>query len=460
MPLNPSLTPQSIVDVLNKYIVGQQAAKKAFAVALRNRERRRYVDPALRDEILPSNILLRGSTGTGKTELARRVAKGYSLPFIKVEATQYTERGYVGDDVKNMIQQLADLSLELVKKAERKKIEEEVGAHVELIIIDALAPPVLAEEEEESEEGEEEEETDRPKIKNEAVRTFFRKELAKGNLEDREIEIPGHTAQMPGGISLISNNTIDENMISSLNNLMSRFLPRGDKRRLPISEARKVLFKEELEQRLDKPALCEKACRKAEYGIIFIDEIDKIANRGGKVYGIDVSREGVQRNLLPLVEGTTVNTKIGPVKTDHILFIAAGAFHSSQPSDLMPELRGRFPVQVTLQDLTEEDYAAILRLPDHSLLTQRSALIATENVNLTFTEGGIQALAKATAHLNETQGNIGARRLRFVVEHVVEEIFFETPEIIKPSTTVTIDKKMVNTRLNRLLQKQKSSYIL
>lgn len=438
------LTPQEIVKALDKYIIGQQKAKKAIAVALRDRWRKQRADLSIREEITPSNILMKGPTGTGKTELGRRIAKICKVPFVKVEATQYTERGYVGDDVKNMISSLADKSLDIVRKEQQEAIEEKVKKIVDETILNIVIPPV---EEQEGSEG---------KKLNKETREIFLKKIINGELDERMIDI--EIKESASNVGFIGGGMIDESMMMSLGNMMNRFMPsKTKKHRVSIKEAKEVLFEEEIDNHLDMRAMRSEAIARAESGIVFIDEVDKITAPRQASSGIDVSREGVQRNLLPIVEGTLVNTKIGAIKTDHILFIAAGAFHNSKPSDLMPEFQGRFPSRVELEGFQESDYANILQKPENSLVKQQVALLKTEGVALDFTEDGLAAIAKAAFKLNLEYENIGARRLRNVMKELLEDISFDVPEEVKSGSVVTVDKAFVDERLSNILQERDAS---
>ncbi len=448
MKQNNPLTPQQIVQELDKYIIGQKEAKKLIAIALRNRWRKAHTDTSIRDEITPTNILMIGPTGSGKTELCRRLASICDVPFVKVEATSFTEKGYVGGDVNNIIHQLADKALLIVKKIEEKKKRKEIEARVEEIILNILIPTVK---ESDGEEG---------ASLNAETRKHFLKKIRKNELDDRIIEI--EFRETPPSLGFIGGGMVDANMMSSLNNMMSKMIPvQIKKRQVTIKQAKKILFKDQLEKSIDPNVIKENARKRAEFGFVILDEIDKTTGSGKKGGGPDVSRQGVQRDLLPLVEGTSIMTKIGTVKTDHILFIAAGAFHNSKPSDLMPEFQGRFPVQAKLHNLTEENYFNILQIPKNALIKQQKALLATEGVTLDFTEPAIRSMAQITMKLNTEQENIGARRLRTVIIQALQNIPFDIPEKIKAGSKITINKKMVEERLNKLLEdKQSSHYII
>lgn len=455
-----NLTPKQIVDELDKYIIGQTDAKKNVAIALRNRWRRMNASEEMKAEIVPNNILMIGSTGVGKTEIARRLAKVADAPFTKVEASKFTEVGYVGRDVESMVRDLVEQSVNMVKTAKKEEVQVRAAQAVEDIILDILIPPISKKAERArvgipEEVGQSEDEQ-----LNERTRESFRKKLKNGELEDRKIEIDVKSSNTaPIGVM---GGPIDDVSMMNIQEMIGGMMPRKNKKRkLPISEARKILLDEESAKLIDMDEVKDEAIWKAEnLGMIFIDEIDKIAASGGK-NGADVSREGVQRDLLPIVEGSTVNTKHGTIKTDHILFIAAGAFHVSKPSDLIPELQGRFPIRVELESLTEENFFQILSKPKNALTKQYTAMLEAEDVELSFNENALRELARIAFEANSEVENIGARRLQTVMSHLLNEILFDVPDKIGPNAKIVIDDKMVQERLAGLVQnKDLSQYIL
>lgn len=453
------LTPQQIVDELDKYIIGQQEAKRNVAIALRNRWRRMHAAPDMQREIMPNNILMIGATGVGKTEIARRLARIADAPFVKVEASKFTEVGYVGRDVESMVRDLAEQAVALVRSQKQKEVREIAIQTVENIILDALLPAVKRPKSKSV--GYELEEQNSEEELNERTRELFRDKLRRGDLEDRKIEISIQASQMPAGMGVIGGN-IDETSLSGIQDMISGMLPkRSKKRKVTIAEARRLLLEEETAKLIDMDEVKEQAIRKCEdSGIIFIDEIDKIASKsqGG---GPDVSREGVQRDLLPIVEGSAVNTKYGTVNTDHVLFIAAGAFHVSKPSDLIPELQGRFPIRVELQSLVEEDFFRILTQPQNALTRQYQALFASEGVEISFDDDALRSIAQMAFRLNTDVENIGARRLHTVMSHLLNEMLFDVPDRIQPGTTLRINREMVEYRLANLVKNRDlSQYIL
>ncbi|RUM58226.1 MAG: HslU--HslV peptidase ATPase subunit [Persephonella sp.] len=440
------LTPKEIVKELDKYIVGQKEAKKAVAIALRNRWRRQKLPKELRDEVIPKNILMIGPTGVGKTEIARRLALLVKAPFVKVEATKFTEVGYVGRDVEAIIRELVEASFKMVKAEKMEELKEKAKELAEDRILDYLIPrkvkPYNPSEEESFK----------------TAREKMRQLLKEGKLNKRTVEIDVEEK----GVSVVGGVIAPglEDLENQLKDLFSNLTPSKRKRKkMTVEEALKVLEAQEAEKLIDMDEVSSEAVYRAEnFGIVFIDEIDKIA---GKSAGNspDVSREGVQRDLLPIVEGTTVSTKYGPIKTDHILFIAAGAFHLSKPSDLIPELQGRFPIRVELKALTKDDFVKILTQPKNALIKQYKALMETEGVNLEFTEGAINLIAEIAEEVNEKTENIGARRLHTILEKIMEDYSFEAPDY--KGQTIIIDENIVRTKLENLIQNEDlSRYIL
>ncbi len=460
-----SLTPRQIVEELDKYIIGQQDAKRNVAIALRNRIRRMLVTSDIQKDIVPNNILLIGSTGVGKTEIARRLAKIANAPFTKVEASKFTEVGYVGRDVESMVRDLVEQSVQLVRETKKEEVKVKAAEAVEEILLDILIPPVkgmgFTSNNSYPTEGGSVPSSDEEL--NERTRDRFREKLRQGELEDRKIEIQVKAAA-PVGIGMVGNGMMDDASMAGLQDMISGMMPKKTKKRkLPISEARKVLLEEEVSKLIDFDEVKEEAIRLAENnGIIFIDEIDKIASKSGKGGGgPDVSREGVQRDLLPIVEGSSVTTKYGVIHTDHVLFIAAGAFHVSKPSDLIPELQGRFPIRVELQSLTKEDFTRILKEPKNALTKQYQALFEAEEVYLDFTDEAIEEIASLAFLINQEVENIGARRLHTVMSHLLNDFLFEVPDLIGPNSKIRITKGMVQERLSTLVKNRDlSQYIL
>jgi len=460
-----SLTPRQIVTELDKYIIGQKDAKRNVAIALRNRIRRMMVKSEIQKDIVPNNILLIGSTDVGKTEIARRLAKIANAPFTKVEASKFTEVGYVGRDVESMVRDLVEQAVHLVRETKNEAVKIKAAEAVEEVILDILIPPVKsagftrgipADTELEREPGSDAE-------LNERTRDRFREKLRNGDLDDRKIEI-NVKASSSVGIGMIGNGMMDDASMAGLQDMISGMMPKKTKKRkLSIAEARKVLLEEEVSKLVDFDEVKEEAIKLAENnGIIFIDEIDKIASKSGKGGGgPDVSREGVQRDLLPIVEGSAVNTKYGVINTDHVLFIAAGAFHVSKPSDLIPELQGRFPIRVELQSLSQEDFSRILREPKNALTKQYQALFEAEQVSLEFSEESIEEIARIAFLINQEVENIGARRLHTVMSHLLNDFLFEVPDVIEPNSKIMVTREMVLDRLNSLVKNRDlSQYIL
>jgi ATP-dependent HslUV protease ATP-binding subunit HslU len=445
-----ALTPRQIVAALDKHIVGQSAAKKAVAVAIRNRWRRQQLPAELRQAITPKNIILIGPTGVGKTEIARRLADLVEAPFVKVEATKFTEVGYVGRDVESMVRDLVEVAIGLVKRRQKDRVREKAQERVTERLLDLLVPPPKSgpwEPEGEKEDAE----------KRGRTREKFREMLLAGELEERVVELSVEQKSAP--VQVFSSMGM-ENMDVDLQSMFDRLIPKSNApRQLPIKDARKVLLEQETEALIDRAAVSEQAIELVEnHGMIFLDEIDKVCGPQ-QSSGPDVSRQGVQRDLLPIVEGTTVNTKHGPVKTDHVLFIAAGAFHASKPSDLMPELQGRFPIRVELIDLSRDDFLRILTEPEHALTKQYAELLRTEGIELEFTREGIEALADVAYELNRTTQNIGARRLHTILERVVEDISFEGPDLAEKK--VLVDGAIVREKIGAITKKEDlSKYML
>ncbi len=454
------LTPTQIVNELNKFIIGQNEAKRAVAIALRNRWRRQQVVGVLREEIMPNNIILIGPTGVGKTEIARRLAKLSDAPFIKVEATKYTEVGYVGRDVESMIRDLADVAVNMIKAEKTEEVKTKAEELAYERILDLLIPPVKKPVENGDENKDDAAVTEEDPLTNQKTREWMRAKLHKGEIDNRLIEFDSTTSAV--GMQVLGPIGGDDLGIN-IQEIMSTMLPKKKKKRkTTIAEAKEIFSAEEAQKLIDIDTVQKEAIERVENsGIIFIDEIDKIAGGGGRGSGgPDVSREGVQRDLLPIVEGSTVNTKYGQVRTDHILFIASGAFHVSKPSDLIPEMQGRFPIRVELKSLTEEDFIKILTLPENALLKQYSALLETENVTLHFTEEGIKEIARIAFEVNEQVENIGARRLHTILTTLLDDILFEVPDKM-PKATVKIDAKLVKKKLDAIVKNRDlSKYIL
>jgi ATP-dependent HslUV protease ATP-binding subunit HslU len=456
--MTENLTPRQIVAELDKYIIGQTDAKKNVAIALRNRWRRMNAPKEMQTEIVPNNILMIGSTGVGKTEIARRLAKIADAPFTKVEASKFTEVGYVGRDVESMVRDLAEQAVNMVATAKKALVKAKAAEIVEEQLLDILIPPVKSTKKENL--GFETEKSGEVEI-NEATRNNFRIKLKNGDLDERRIEIDVSANGSPN-IGVMGG-PVDDMSMMNIQEMIGNMMPkRNKKRKVSIAEARKILLEEESSKMIDMDEVKEEAIRKAEnMGIIFIDEIDKVASSSGKGGGPDVSREGVQRDLLPIVEGSTVQTKYGSLRTDHVLFIAAGAFHVSKPSDLIPELQGRFPIRVELETLTEENFYQILKTPRNALTKQYEAMLASEGVKLTFTDDALLALAKIAFEANAEVENIGARRLQTVISHLLNDVLFDIPETITPGSEVKVGKEMVEDRLSGLVKNRDlSQYIL
>ena len=459
-----SLTPKQIVAELDKYIIGQNDAKKNVAIALRNRWRRMNAPEEMQREITPNNILMIGSTGVGKTEIARRLAKLADAPFTKVEASKFTEVGYVGRDVESMVRDLVESSVHLVQTTRKEAVKDKALEIVEEIILEALVPAMskTGKKKKGKEVGFETNVPETDEELNQKTRDLFREKLRRGELENKRIEIDVRTSNGPN-IGVMGG-PIDEMSMMNIQEMIGGMLPKREKKRkMFISDARKVLLEEESAKLIDMDEVKEEAIRKAEnLGIIFIDEIDKIANsRGSNGGGADVSREGVQRDLLPIVEGSSVNTKYGVINTDHVLFIAAGAFHVSKPSDLIPELQGRFPIRVELQSLKEEDFYRILKEPKSALTRQYEALLSSEGVELSFEDEALAEIARIAFAVNSEVENIGARRLQTVMSHLLNDIMYDIPDLIKPDTKVSITKELVVERLGGMVKNRDlSQYIL
>jgi ATP-dependent HslUV protease ATP-binding subunit HslU len=469
LPWLEEMTPRQIVAELDRYIVGQDAAKKAVAIALRNRWRRQRVDEDLREEIVPNNIIMIGPTGVGKTEIARRLARLAGAPFVKVEASKFTEVGYVGRDVESMVRDLVDVAINMVRTEREEEVEEVAEQRVEERLLDLLIPPIsdgdaappkpekleerlrafvvsasgVAQEKPETPEEQETRE------RRERTREKFRALLRDGKLDEREVEVevqqslPMENMMIPLGGGMDGMDNFSE--------MLQEILPKRTKRRkVSVAEARRILLQDELDKLVNMDEVVDEALERAEQnGIIFLDEIDKVAGDRGTM-GPDVSREGVQRDLLPVVEGSTVQTRYGMIRTDHVLFIAAGAFHVSKPSDLIPELQGRFPIRVELKSLGEEDFVRILKEPKNALLTQYGALVAAEGATLTFSDDGVRAIAATAATVNERMENIGARRLHTVLTTLLEDILFDLPDVAEKE--ITIDAATVRERLKEIVE--------
>lgn len=459
------LTPRQIVEELDKYIIGQDDAKRNVAIALRNRWRRMSIKSEIQSDIIPNNILMIGATGVGKTEIARRLAKLADAPFVKVEASKFTEVGYVGRDVESMVRDLVEQAVNMVKARKKEEVKEKAALIVDEIILNALIPPLKNSTGIRPQPVSNDKTAEMPASDaelNERTRNLFREKIKNGELEERKIEI--QTDQKSGpGVGMIGAGMMDEASMMNLQDMISGMLPKkARKRKVTVAEARKLLLEEEAAKLIDMDEVKEEAIRVAENsGIIFIDEIDKVASGAGKKGGPDVSREGVQRDLLPIVEGSTVNTKHGIVKTDHVLFIAAGAFHMSKPSDLIPELQGRFPIRVELDNLTKADFVRILKEPKNALTKQYTALFDAEGVSIEFSESALDAIAETAFNINSELENIGARRLQTVISKLLNEFLFDVPDKIGANTKILITEDMVHEKLAALVKNRDlSEYIL
>ncbi len=470
--MDKELTPREIVGELDKYIIGQTEAKKSVAIALRNRWRRQNATEEMRDEIMPNNIIMIGPTGVGKTEIARRLARLAHAPFIKVEATKFTEVGYVGRDVDSMIRDLADIAVNMVREEQAESVQDRARHHAEERILDILIPPASSPSQEPIKgpgfvltqgNGDDDAAASQSDDENlrERTRQKFREKLKRGDLDDREIEIEVSADQSPmlqvfGPMGL-------EEMGMNLQDLFGNMGARKrKKRRLPVSEAREILTAEEAQKLIDMDKVTREALERVQQsGIVFIDEIDKVASRTGSDRGgPDVSREGVQRDLLPIVEGSNVTTKYGMVRTDHILFVASGAFHVSKPSDLIPEMQGRFPIRVELKSLNEDDFYSILTQPRNALLKQYAALLEAEGVDIEFEDDAVKEIARIAAQVNAEVENIGARRLHTILTTLLEDILFDIPDVVD-SDEIVITAETVRERLDSVAQNRDlSQYIL
>ena len=444
-----NMTPQETVVALDRYIIGQTDAKKAVAVALRNRWRRLQLDDDLKDEILPKNIIMIGATGIGKTEIARRISRLVNAPFVKVEASKFTEVGYVGRDVESIIRDLTDYSVNMVNQEQMERKQEAAKEMVEERLLDLLLPPMESEKDAAKEDS-----------STNPTREKFRKKLRSGVLDKRRVELD--VSERPSGTVMeFMPISMNDNMDMNIRDMLSNMMPKQSKRRrVSIEDARNILQQEEVSKLIDMDEVSREAVARVEQsGIVFLDEIDKVASRRGHSQGPDVSREGVQRDLLPIVEGSTVNTKHGPVQTDHILFIAAGAFHLTKPSDMIPELQGRFPIRVELLALSKNDFVRILTEPKNALIVQYTALMKTEGVELEFTKDAIDTIAEIACQINEDSENIGARRLHTVMEQLLEEVSFTAPDLKEQKISIT--PEYIQSRLSDLLKNQDlSRYIL
>jgi ATP-dependent HslUV protease ATP-binding subunit HslU len=451
LPTLDEMTPREIVLELDKYIVGQDAAKRAVAVALRNRVRRQKLAPEIAEDVLPKNILMIGPTGVGKTEIARRLARLAGCPFVKVEASKYTEVGYVGRDVESMVRDLVETSIDMVREEKLDEVADRAEQAAEERVLDLLLPPMTP-----PASGAPEDPAQREQ--NQRTREKLRAQLREGKLDQRMVDIEVRERAMPA-FEIVSSQGVEEMDVNIMDKIAGMFGQQKKKRKMSVADAFEYLIQEEENKLLDMDQVTRTAVERAEQmGIIFIDEIDKVAGRESG-HGPDVSREGVQRDILPIIEGTTVNTRYGMIRTDHILFIAAGAFHVTKPSDLIPELQGRLPIRVELQSLKEEDFVRILTEPKNALIKQYVALLETEGVKLNITQDAVESVAKFATSVNEQTENIGARRLHTILEKVLDELSFEAPDLKKK--TVKVDAAYVNKQLAEIVKNQDlSRYIL
>ena len=453
LPALDDMTPREIVAELDKYIVGQNAAKRAVAVALRNRVRRQKLPPEIAEDILPKNILMIGPTGVGKTEIARRLARLAGCPFVKVEASKYTEVGYVGRDVESMVRDLVEMSIDMVREEKLDEVAERAEQAAEERVLDVLLPPPPP-----SAPATSESDAAAQREQNQRTREKLRAQLREGKLDQRMVDLEVRERMMPS-FEVISNQGVEEMDVNFKEMLSGMFGQQKKKRKMNVADAFEYLIQEEEGKLLDMDQVTRTAVERAEQmGIIFIDEIDKVAGRESG-HGPDVSREGVQRDILPIIEGTTVNTRYGMIRTDHILFVAAGAFHVTKPSDLIPELQGRLPIRVELQSLKEEDFIRILTEPKNALIKQYIALLETEGIKLNITDDAVETIARFATTVNEQTENIGARRLHTIMEKVLDELSFEAPDLKKKA--VKIDAAYVNKQLADIVKNQDlSRYIL